>query len=220
MAFKRSSVRFRLAPPSLLLAWRVAETGHPTGGLFIPAPCHRSAANEPGTLRPRFRHVQFHRRGRGRGGRAAPAAARRRAGRPFRSAIFFSFEDDRTWFGRRAVEEYVTGADGRLMRSIEERAGHPAVRRHHPGQAPVARRFPRSSGTFIGELKRRAGGRRSAGRSTTSSVGRPVHFVDDDDAADARGAAAARRRRSGRRASGTSNSSSSRSRRRSTTSSR
>src|SRR5690606_23676976 len=39
------------------------------------------------------------------------------------SAIFFNFEDDTVRFGRAAVSEYVTGADGRLMRSLKSILG-------------------------------------------------------------------------------------------------
>ncbi|MBU1306795.1 MAG: Hsp70 family protein, partial [Alphaproteobacteria bacterium] len=46
------------------------------------------------------------------------------AGRPtIPSVIFFSFEDDTIYFGRQAVAEYVTGADGRLMRSLKSVLG-------------------------------------------------------------------------------------------------
>ena len=54
------------------------------------------------------------------------------------SAIFFSFEEEATYFGRKAVSEYVSGADGRLMRSIKSVLGTGAFRRRHAGEAAVA----------------------------------------------------------------------------------
>ena len=98
------------------------------------------------------------------------------------SAIFFSFEDDRTWFGRRAVEEYVTGADGRLMRSLKSVLGtslFTETTRIKRRSVPLSEVL----GTFIDELKRRS--EASLGRHIADVVvGRPVHFVDDDAAAD------------------------------------
>jgi len=98
------------------------------------------------------------------------------------SALFFSFEDDRTWFGRRAVEEYVTGADGRLMRSLKSVLGtslFTETTRIKRRALPLAEIL----GTFVGELKRRS--EASLGRQIADVVvGRPVHFVDDDAAAD------------------------------------
>lgn len=45
-------------------------------------------------------------------------------GRPtIPSAVFYSFEDDRTYFGRQAIGEYVGGGDGRLLRSIKSVLG-------------------------------------------------------------------------------------------------
>lgn len=99
------------------------------------------------------------------------------------SALFFSFEDERTYFGRRAVAEYVTGADGRLMRSLKSVLGTALF----ADTTRVKRRalsFADILGLFIAELKRRA--EASLGHEVAEIVcGRPVRFVDDDDAADA-----------------------------------
>ncbi|MDB5614694.1 MAG: Hsp70 family protein [Devosia sp.] len=99
------------------------------------------------------------------------------------SVIFFSFEDDSVYFGRQAVAEYVTGADGRLMRSLKSVLGTSLM---SDATRIKARSygFIEILGIFIAELKRRA---ESELGSVLESVvcGRPVHFVDDDAVADA-----------------------------------
>ena len=98
------------------------------------------------------------------------------------SAVFFSFEDDLTYFGRRAFEEYVSGADGRLMRSLKSVLGTALF----ADTTRIKRRtvpFSELLGVFVGELKRRADAALGSDISDVV-VGRPVHFVDDDAAAD------------------------------------
>lgn len=98
------------------------------------------------------------------------------------SAIFFSFEDDEAYFGRRAISEYVTGADGRLMRSLKSVLGTALF----ADTTRVKRRavqFSEILGQFVGELKLRS--EMALGADIADLVvGRPVHFVDDDPAAD------------------------------------
>jgi hypothetical chaperone protein len=111
------------------------------------------------------------------------------------SAIFFSFEEDRTFFGRQAVSEYVTGADGRLMRSIKSVLGT-SLFNDTTRVKREALKFSEILGRFIGELKHRA--EAALGHEIEEIVcGRPVRFVDDDDAGRCRGAAAARGRGAG-----------------------
>jgi len=99
------------------------------------------------------------------------------------SAIFFSFEADTVFFGRRAVSEYVTGADGRLMRSIKSVLGT-ALFAETTRVKRDSLAFSEILGFFVAELKARA--EASLGESVDEIVcGRPVRFVDDDDAADA-----------------------------------
>ena len=99
------------------------------------------------------------------------------------SVIFFGFEDDSIRFGRDAVAEYVTGADGRMMRSLKSVLGTGLI----GDSTRVKARsygFLEILGIFIGELKDRA--ELELGQGVDSVVcGRPVHFVDDDAAADA-----------------------------------
>jgi hypothetical chaperone protein len=99
------------------------------------------------------------------------------------SVIFFGFEDDSIHFGRQAVAEYVTGAEGRLMRSLKSVLGTSLI-------GDTTRVKARSYGfidilgIFIAELKRRAEAE-LGGAVDTVVCGRPVHFVDDDPVADA-----------------------------------
>ncbi len=117
-------------------------------------------------------------------GNAPPRLLALEDGRPtMPSAIFFSFEEDAVLFGRRAISEYVTGADGRLMRAIKSVLGTALF-----GEATRVRRrslpFAEILGLFVAELRTRA--EADLRESVTEIVcGRPVRFDDDDDTADA-----------------------------------
>ncbi len=98
------------------------------------------------------------------------------------SVLFFGFEDDTIRFGREAVAEYVSGADGRLMRSLKSVLGTGLI----GDTTRVKARsygFLEILGIFIGELKRRAEGE-LGGPIDHVVCGRPVHFVDEDPVAD------------------------------------
>ena len=98
------------------------------------------------------------------------------------SVIFFSFEDESAHFGRAAVSEYVTGADGRLMRSLKSVLGTSLF----SDTTRIKRRavsFAEILGTFIAEMRSRANAQLRH-EIDTVVMGRPVRFVDDDDAAD------------------------------------
>jgi hypothetical chaperone protein len=99
------------------------------------------------------------------------------------SVLFFNFEDDKLYFGRAAVSEYVSGADGRLMRSLKSVLG---TALYGDTTRVKARRlgFGEIIGSFVGELKRRSEAE-LGGELTQVVMGRPVHFVDDDPVADA-----------------------------------
>jgi hypothetical chaperone protein len=99
------------------------------------------------------------------------------------SVIFFPFETEGTFFGRAAVSEYVAGADGRLMRSLKSVLGTSLF----SDTTRIKKRsvsFAEILGTFIGEMRDRAGAQ-LGGEVETVVMGRPVRFVDDDDVADA-----------------------------------
>jgi hypothetical chaperone protein len=98
------------------------------------------------------------------------------------SVVFFNAEDDQVSFGRAALVNYLSGYEGRLMRSLKSLLGTGLI----DGQTEVqgrALRFRDLLAQFIGELKRRA--EHAAGQPFTQAIfGRPVFFVDDDAGAD------------------------------------
>ncbi|HRK72388.1 MAG TPA: Hsp70 family protein [Micropepsaceae bacterium] len=98
------------------------------------------------------------------------------------SAIFFDFEEERPSFGREAINAYVSGHDGRLMRSLKSILGSRLVKED---TFLRTRRVPFTTilGLVIGEMKKRA--EEFLGAPIEGVVhGRPVHFVDGDAAAD------------------------------------
>jgi hypothetical chaperone protein len=98
------------------------------------------------------------------------------------SVVFFNLEERRPVYGRLALQEYLEGYEGRLMRSLKSLLGSKLIK-HDTSVLGTALPFKDLLGMFIGELKRRA--EHTAGRSFDEVVlGRPVHFVDDDAAAD------------------------------------
>jgi hypothetical chaperone protein len=98
------------------------------------------------------------------------------------SVVFFNADDNATYFGRAALDQYLAGYEGRLMRSLKSLLGTSLM----DGQTEVDGRalpFRTLLAQFIGELKRRA--EQAAGRTFSAAVlGRPVHFIDDDRTAD------------------------------------
>ena len=116
-------------------------------------------------------------------GNVAPRLLPLENGRPtIPSTIFFDFEADRTLFGRTATAEYVSGTDGRMMRSLKSILGSSladeAVR--------IKRRlvpFLEIIGIFVAELKQRAE-LETGGPLNSVVLGRPVHYVDDNPLAD------------------------------------
>ncbi|MBX3566577.1 MAG: Hsp70 family protein [Rhizobiaceae bacterium] len=112
------------------------------------------------------------------------------------SAVFFNFEDDRTYFGRRAIADYTAGSEGRLLRALKSVLGTSLIREKTRIKAHQMA-FTDIIGGFVSFLKQRLD--EEAGQDVENIVlGRPVHFVDDDAAADAQAqselAAAARSR--------------------------
>jgi len=98
------------------------------------------------------------------------------------SVVFFNVEEDRTRVGQAALDDYLAGHEGRLMRSLKSLLGSSLI----DGQTEVHGRavcFRDLLAHFVKELRARA--EASARRSfDTAVLGRPVRFVDDDDAAD------------------------------------
>lgn len=98
------------------------------------------------------------------------------------SAIFFDFGNGAPTFGRRAVSDYVRGADGRFMRALKSILGTGLIdEKTAIGRKLVS--FQDIIGLYFAHLKQAA--ENSLGDEVENVVlGRPVHFVDGDPAAD------------------------------------
>lgn len=98
------------------------------------------------------------------------------------SSIFFDFDDGSAYFGRKALQAYVEGNEGRLMRSLKSVLGHALL----DETVRIKRRaytYGDIIGLLVAHLKRAADA--AAGADISHVVmGRPVHFVDDDPKAD------------------------------------
>ena len=98
------------------------------------------------------------------------------------SVVFFHAEDAHTSYGRAALADYLSGDEGRMMRSLKSLLGTSLMDDFTEVMGRVLP-FRELLALFIGELKTRA--EAAAGQPFDSAVlGRPVFFVDDDPAAD------------------------------------
>ena len=97
------------------------------------------------------------------------------------SAIFYE-RDGAVLIGRRAIEAYVGGTPGRLLRSLKSVLGTPLI--NETTQVGRERSsFRNVIASYLGAVKRRA--EQAAGQQFDSVVhGRPVHFVDNAPDAD------------------------------------
>src|SRR5712671_6109027 len=97
------------------------------------------------------------------------------------SAIFYEV-DGAVLIGRQAIDAYVEGTPGRLMRSLKSVLGTSLIEETtRLGRERVS--FRNVIGYYLGAVKRRA--EQGAGRELRDVVhGRPVHFVDNADDAD------------------------------------
>lgn len=99
------------------------------------------------------------------------------------TAVFYNAEDRSTHFGRAAVAQYLSGTEGRLIRSLKSLLGSPLLQEttlvnHQP------LRFQDIVTTFLAALRERAAA--ATGQLPAQVVmGRPVHFVDDHPQRDA-----------------------------------
>jgi hypothetical chaperone protein len=99
------------------------------------------------------------------------------------SALFYSLEDGKTYFGRAAVFEYMDGAEGRFMRALKSILGTGLMK----DTTQVGRerlRFEAIIGRFLRHLRSRLEEEQGAAPDQIV-LGRPVRFVDEDDEADA-----------------------------------
>jgi hypothetical chaperone protein len=99
------------------------------------------------------------------------------------TAVFYNAEDRSTHFGRDAVAQYLSGTEGRLMRSLKSLLGSPLLLEttviNHQQIS-----FQDIVATFLAALRDRAAA--TLGHAPRQVVmGRPVFFVDDDPKRDA-----------------------------------
>ncbi len=99
------------------------------------------------------------------------------------TAVFYNAEDRSTHFGRDAVAQYLSGTEGRLMRSLKSLLGSPLLL-----ETTVVNHqqisFQDIVATFLAALRDRATA--TLGHAPPQVVmGRPVFFVDDDPKRDA-----------------------------------
>lgn len=99
------------------------------------------------------------------------------------SAVFFASETHSVYFGSEAMQAYLSGTEGRLMRSLKSLLGS-ALIDEFTNVNGQALRFFDIVVLFFKELKRRCELHVGA-PLTHAMLGRPVHFVDDDPARDA-----------------------------------
>ena len=98
------------------------------------------------------------------------------------SALFFNFDENHTCFGRAAIDDYIDGEFGRLMRSLKSLLGSSLMSQGtHIKQRQVS--YSQIIGEFINEMKHRAEAQ-LGGELQQLVAGRPVHFVDGDKRAD------------------------------------
>ena len=104
------------------------------------------------------------------------------------TALFFNTEDQRTHFGRDAIEQYLSGTEGRLMRSLKSLLGS-ALLQDKTVVHNSAVSYQDIIALFLQMLAQQA---RSAlgGLPERVLLGRPVHFVDDNPERDQQAQAA------------------------------
>lgn len=100
------------------------------------------------------------------------------------TAVFFNVEDHATHFGRDAIELYLAGVEGRLMRSLKSLLGSSLLEEETAVGTGVMS-FRAIITLFLRELRQRAAQHVGA-EAQRAVIGRPVHFVDDDPQRDAR----------------------------------
>jgi len=99
------------------------------------------------------------------------------------TAVFFSSESNAVLFGATAVQAYLSGTEGRLLRSLKSLLGSALMHEYTEVNGRSLRYFDIVV-LFLRELKARS----EAYCGTTLShavLGRPVHFVDEDPGRDA-----------------------------------
>jgi hypothetical chaperone protein len=100
------------------------------------------------------------------------------------TAVFFNAEDRSIHFGRDAIGLYLSGTEGRLMRSLKSLLGSSLLQEKTAVPDGLVS-FQDVISRFLSELGHRAE-RHLGGGPRHVVIGRPVHFVDDDPARDRR----------------------------------
>ena len=100
------------------------------------------------------------------------------------TALFFNAEDQGIHFGRDAVAQYLSGTEGRLMRSLKSLLGSPLLQEQTLVNGQQIS-FQDIISRFLLELRTRAAAQVGGQLPATVVMGRPVHFVDDDPGRDA-----------------------------------
>ncbi len=94
------------------------------------------------------------------------------------TALFFDSEAHTVLYGSAAMQAYLSGAEGRLLRSLKSLLGSPLMDEYTAVDGHSMRFFDIVV-LFFKELKRRC--EAHVGQPLTRAMlGRPVHFVDDD----------------------------------------
>ncbi len=107
------------------------------------------------------------------------------------TAVFFSAEDETRSFGHAAIQAYVDGFDGRLMRSIKSILGSDLMDRSTEVGLGVTVKYLDVVIAYLRHLKQRAEQYNGA-PLTRAVIGRPVFFVDGDPVRDRRAEATMR----------------------------
>lgn len=98
------------------------------------------------------------------------------------TALFFNAEDHSTHYGRDAVAQYLSGTEGRLMRSLKSLLGS-ALLQDKTGVHNRLLSYQDIISLFLRHLATQAQAA-LGGMPERVRLGRPVHFVDDDPARD------------------------------------
>ncbi len=101
------------------------------------------------------------------------------------TAVFFNAEDGSRAFGRAAVQAYVDGYDGRLMRSIKSILGADLMERSTEVGLGMSVKYLDVVIAYLRRLKQVAEAGRG-GALKRAVIGRPVFFVDGDPVRDCR----------------------------------
>lgn len=99
------------------------------------------------------------------------------------TALFFAQETNQVLYGAAAMQEYLTGSEGRLLRALKSLLGSRLMDEYTAVNGQSLRYFEMVV-LFLKEVKRRAE-QQAQQTFTHAMIGRPVHFVDDEPERDA-----------------------------------